>query len=84
MRRLAARRKAEYVRCEARSGNTLGGENHVRDGAFPKAPRLIRQAGDKEHKPVCSSENTGQSVGTPLRREASSLSLTMVTRGILV
>ena len=44
--------KGEFVRCEARSGTTLGGENYLRDGVFPKAPRLIWQAGDKEHPPV--------------------------------
>jgi len=68
------------VRCEARSGNTLGGENHLRDGVSPKAPRLIWQAGDKEQEPVLSPENTGQNAGTPLQREVSSLSLAMVTR----
>jgi hypothetical protein len=44
--------KAGVVRYEARSGNTLGGENYLRDGASPKAPRLIRQAGDNEQEPV--------------------------------
>jgi hypothetical protein len=72
------------VRCEARSGNTFGGENHLKDGVLPRAPRLIWQAGDKEEEPVWSPENTGQNAGTPLQREISSLSLTMVTRGTLV
>src|SRR6266699_300842 len=44
--------EAVPVRCEARSGTTLGGENDLRDGVFPKAPRLIWQAGDKEREPV--------------------------------
>jgi len=73
------------VRYEARSGNTFGGENHLKDGVSPEAPRLIWRAGEQEHEPVRSPENTGQNAGTPLRREVSSLSLTiLVTKEILV
>ena len=52
MQRSKEPRRVESVRCEARSGTTLGGENYLRDGVFPKAPRLIWQAGDNEREPV--------------------------------
>lgn len=46
--------------------------------------RLIWQAGDQEQEPVRSPENTGQSTGTPLQYEVSSLSLAKATQGTLV
>jgi hypothetical protein len=58
-------------------------KNDRRAGVAPTTPRLIRQAGDQEHQPVWSPENTGHNAGTPLQREAPSLSLTRATQGTL-
>jgi hypothetical protein len=58
-------------------------KNDRRAGVAPTTPRLIRQAGDKEHQPVWSPENTGHNAGTPLQREVPSLSLTTDTQGTL-
>jgi len=72
------------VRDEAHRGNARYSRKELLDGerASPTARRRLRQAGDKEHQPVCSPENTGHPAGTPLRHKASSLGWTMATRAL--